>query len=449
MAAFSALSSSETLPSPVNYRTAVQTHKARIGVRSVESNHGLRHCGTNIEFTSIERLFMPEEDIEDFPASAQEDESGLEKELAETDIEVPFDPSKIDIQVKSISISNLQSRLKNDELDLTPDFQRQANVWDLKRKSRLIESVLLRIPLPSFYLSEDDDGVFSVVDGLQRLCTLFHFMDFAELNRVTGAKLAALRLKDLQYLKESEGLSFAELDRKFQRRISELEITANIIRPGTPPAVKFNVFARLNQGGMPLTAQEIRNAIYSGIWRQKLRELAESPEFLKVTERKIRTQRQQDLELVLRFVALWQLEPPFTRPSGKTLDDFLNETVDSTLRHWDDKRWHKAASAFNCALSAASIIFGKHVFRKSVGYIQRSPINRGLFEAQLISLSRMSDAQIDLLISRRTLVRSALKEALGYGTVLSTSLLYATGSADASNTRIDEIARIFDEVLNA
>ena len=392
---------------------------------------------------------MPEKDIEDFPPSAQEDESGLEKERAETDIEVPFDPSKIDIQVKSISISNLQSRLKNDELDLTPDFQRQANVWDLKRKSRLIESVLLRIPLPSFYFSEDDDGVYSVVDGLQRLCTLFHFMDFAELNRVTGARLNALRLTDLQYLKESEGLSFAELDRKFQRRISELEITANIIRPGTPPAVKFNVFARLNQGGMPLTAQEIRNAIYSGVWRRKLRALAESQEFLKVTERKIRTQRQQDLELVLRFVALWQLESPFMRPSGKTLDDFLNETVDCTLRHWDDRKWHEAALAFNRALVAAGRIFGKHVFRKSVGYLQRSPINRGLFEAQLISLSRMHAEQIDRLISRREHVNSSLKEALKYGTLLSTSLLYATGSADASNARIDEITRIFSEVLNA
>lgn len=392
---------------------------------------------------------MPEVDIKDFPPSAQEDESGLEKEQAETDIEVPFDPSKIDIQVKPISISNLQSRLKNDELDLTPDFQRQANVWDLKRKSRLIESVLLRIPLPSFYLSEDDEGVYSVVDGLQRLCTLFHFMDYAELNRVTGAKLNALRLKELQYLKESEGLSFAELDRKFQRRISELEITANIIRPGTPPAVKFNVFARLNQGGMPLTSQEIRNAIYSGVWRRKLRELAESSEFLDVTERKIRTQRQQDLELVLRFIALWQLGAPFVRPSGKTQDDFLNDTVDCALRHWDDSKWSAATVEFKRALVAAGKIFGKQVFRKSVGYPQRSPINRGLFEAQLISLSRLSDEHVSLLISRRSRANDALKDALKYGTQLSSSLLYATGSADASNARINEMSRIFGEVINA
>ena len=395
-----------------------------------------------------------------------EDDSGLEKDVAD-EIEVPFDPSKIDIQVKSISISALQSRLENDELDLTPDFQRQANVWDQKRKSRLIESVLLRIPLPSFYLSEDDEGVYAVVDGLQRLCTLFHFMDNAELNRVTGAQLAPLRLKDLQYLKELENCSFSELDRKFQRRISELEITANIIRPGTPAAVKFNVFARLNQGGMPLTAQEIRNAIYSGNWRKKLRELAESKDFISVTEGKIKTQRQQDLELVLRFVALWQLgdpfkhpparkklmdyfaTPTFERPSGQTLDDFLNETVDKSLRHWGDYEWAKALTAFERALRVAHSIFGRHVFRKSVGYTDRSPINRGLFEAQLIAISVLDDNEIKVLTERKSAVVVALKERLKYGTLLANSLLYATGSADASNTRTKEVTRIFKEVIDA
>jgi len=377
-----------------------------------------------------------------------EDESGLERDTAD-EIEVPFDPSKIDIQVKSISISTLQSRLRNDELDLTPDFQRQANVWDQKRKSRLIESVLLRIPLPSFYLSEDDDGVYAVVDGLQRLCTLFHFMDHAELNRVTGAKLVPLRLKDLQYLKELENCSFTELDRKFQRRISELEITANIIRPGTPAAVKFNVFARLNQGGMPLNAQEIRNAIYSGNWRRKLRELAESKVFISVTEGKIKTQRQQDLELALRFIALWQLGTPFERPANQTLDDFLNETVDKSLRHWDDAQWIRASTAFDSALQTAKTIFGHHVFRKSVGYVDRSPINRGLFEAQLVAISALNNSEIHSSTQMKDAVISALKNGLKYGTSLSTSLLYATGSADASNTRIKEMTRIFKEVIHA
>ncbi len=387
---------------------------------------------------------------DDDQSRPQEDESGLERDSGDfPDIEVPFDPSKIDIQVKPMTIGSLRSRLENDELDLTPDFQRQANVWDQKRKSRLIESVLLRIPLPSFYLSEDEDGVYAVVDGLQRLCTLFHFMDFAELNRVTGAKLNPLRLKDLQYLKDLDGASFDDLDRKFQRRISELEITANIIRASTPPAVKFNVFARLNQGGMPLNAQEIRNAIYPGVWRKKIQSLAKSNAFISVTERKIKTQRQQDIELTLRFVALWQIGKPFIRQINHTLDDFLNDAVENVIRYWDDKQWAAASQAFERALIAAQAIFGRHVFRKSVGYLDRTPINRGLFEAQLIALTTRTDSEISILIERKAHLMESLKLALRYGGTLANALLYATGSADASNTRIKEMTKIIDGVLCA
>lgn len=379
----------------------------------------------------------------------KEDESGLEADELGYDIEVPFDPSKIDIQVKPLSISSLQSRLSNDELDLTPDFQRQANVWDQKRKSRLIESVLLRIPLPSFYFSEDEEGVYSVVDGLQRLCTLFHFMNHEELNRVVKSKLGLLRLKDLQYLKELEGCSFSDLDRKFQRRISELEITSNIIRPNTPPAVKFNVFARLNQGGLPLNAQEIRNAIYPGVWRKKLQELVNSNSFKNATDGKIKPERQQDVELALRFVALWQIGSPFQRHTNKTLDEFLNETVENSLRHWNDKDWSLVEKSFIESLDSAVKIFGEHVFRKSIGSYSKSPINRGLFEAQLISISSLQKYEIEILILNKEKIGHELKNQLRYGTLLSGALLYATGSAEASNTRIKEITKIFKGVINA
>lgn len=389
---------------------------------------------------------MPHNSTNELP----EDESGLEQDAPIfPDIEIPFDPSKIDIQVKIMTIGSLLSRLENNELDLTPDFQRQANVWDAKRKGRLIESVLLRIPLPSFYFSEDENGTYSVVDGLQRLCTLFHFIDFKELNRVTGTNLKPLQLTDLQYLKELEEFSYLDLDRKLQRRVGELEITANIIRATTPPAVKFNVFARLNQGGMPLNSQEIRNAIYPGVWRVKLQYLAKSRKFLEVTEGKIKTERQQDLELILRFVALWDLGPPFLRPANQTLDDFLNDAVEKSIRHWNEEKWNAASNAFERALSAASKIFGRHVFRKSIGWIDRSPINRGLFESKLVILTRLSDADLLWLQTKKNMVTIEFKESLGYGSPLSNSLLYATGSSGSSNTRIKEINRILTEVIDA
>lgn len=378
------------------------------------------------------------------------DQSGLEAEGDDSsEIEVPFDPTKIDIIVKTMTIGSLETRLENGELDLTPDFQRQANVWNAKRKARLIESIFLRIPLPSFYFSEDEEGTYAVVDGLQRLCAIFHFMKPRALAKATGVKLAALELQSLQYLKELNGKTFDELDRKFQRRISELEITANIIRANTPPAVKFNVFARLNQGGMPLNAQEIRNAIFPGVWRKKIRNMAECESFKKATDGKVRAERQQDVELVLRFVALWQLTKPFLRPANQTLDEFLNAVVEEQLSQWPDSRWIEAERAFIHAIDAARSIFGRHAFRKSSGNERRRPINRGLFEAQLIVCGALRAENLELIQNRRDEVAEKFALALNKDEEFIQALLYATGSAGASNARIKTMIQIMREVINA
>lgn|GEM_PF-526734 len=382
--------------------------------------------------------------------SNEEDEDGMEPDDdRDSEIEVPFDPTKIDIIAKPMTISSLEGRLDNDELDLTPDFQRQANVWDVKRKARLIESILLKIPLPSFYFSEDMDGGYAVVDGLQRLCAVFHFKNASLLNSATGASLAPLKLKGLQYLKELEGRTYADLDRKFQRRISELEITANIIRANTPSAVKFNVFARLNQGGMPLNAQEIRNAIFPGEWRNELRRLAESEKFIKATDGKVRTSRQQDMELVLRFIALWQLGEPYHRPSNQTLDEFLNTTVEQTLSRWSADKWKQAGEAFHHAIDATRQVRGKHAFRKSTGTQQRKPVNRGLFEAELIVFGALGFETLAVAAAQRLKLEELLVTALAENKELIQSLLYGTGSAESSNARIVALNSLIEQVVHA
>lgn len=390
-------------------------------------------------------------DAYDTPSGERElDDDGLEPdEDRGSEIEVPFDPTKIDIIAKPMTISSLEDRLENDELDLTPDFQRQANVWDSKRKARLIESILLKIPLPSFYFSEDSDGGYAVVDGLQRLCSVFHFKNVTLLNSSTGAKLAPLRLRGLQYLKELEGLTFAELDRKFQRRITELEITANIIRANTPSAVKFNVFARLNQGGMPLNAQEIRNAIFPGEWRNELRSLAESKEFVLATDGTVRTNRQQDMELVLRYVALWQIGTPYRRPGNQTLDEFLNSTVEQVLARWSADKWREAKAAFFHAIDATCRVRGKHAFRKSVGAQQRKPINRGLFEAELIVFGSLNHNDLAKSVQVAKTVEQLFAKALSHNEVFVKSLQLGTGSAESSNARIAALTALVEEAIHA
>jgi len=376
--------------------------------------------------------------------------AGLEAEKDEGTIHAPFDPEKIDVITQARTVDLLLTRLREGELDLSPEFQRRSNVWNEVRKSGLIESMLLRIPIPSLYVSEDKEGNYTVVDGLQRLCAISHFVDVAALNKAARVTLDPLRLQRLESLKEYVGDSFVELPRQLQRRISETELTLHIIRASTPANVKFNIFSRINQGGLPLTAQEIRNAIYPGEWRLRVRELAESPLFLKTTEHKIKIERMQDIELALRFVAHYTLQPDEKRPDDQNLDDFLNNTVEKRSLLWSSDTWRGTAAAFGRALKAAPRVFGRLAFRKySAPNFYRLPINRGLFETESVALARRTDRELDALASKSDVVIQKFAACYSKDEDFSRALISATGRGRAWNKRMEVFDRIFGEVLGA
>jgi len=364
-------------------------------------------------------------------------------------IRTPFDPSEIDVITQARTVDLLLTRLREGELNLSPDFQRRANIWDEKRKTSLIESMLLRIPIPSLYVSENKDGDYTVVDGLQRLCAIAHFVKVDALNKSLKTQLNPLRLdlEGLQSLQEHKDKSFADLPRPLQRRINETELTLHVIRPSTPPNVKFNIFSRINQGGLPLTAQEIRNALYPGTWREKVRTIAESKKFRDATDNKIKGERMQDIELVLRFVALYTLEG--NRPEEQNLDDFLNDMVETRCISWDENKWSEIESAFYRALEAGVKIFGKFAFRKfSVPKGSRGPINRSLFETEMVLLARHNPSDLSALAGRSVKVIEELAE-LFEKQDFSNALLYATGRGSSSNKRLELLGGLFGRVLNA
>jgi hypothetical protein len=363
-------------------------------------------------------------------------------------IRVPFDPSKIDVITQFRTVDLMLVRLREGELDLSPDFQRRANIWDERSKSSLIESILLRIPIPSLYVSEDEKGDYTVVDGLQRLCAIAHFVDVAALNKAVKAGLNPLRLTGLQSLRSYNRGTFAELPRPLQRRISETELTLHIIRASTPEDVKFNIFSRINQGGLPLTAQEIRNAIYKGAWRDRVRGLAQSEEFLRATENKINKERMEDMELVLRFIAHYTLDGK--RQDDQNLDDFLNDTVQNRCSRWTEGKWKDIETAFYRALSATRKVFDRFAFRKYFGPNQyRRPINRSLFETETVLLARRSDEETQTLASRSDRVLAKLAELLLQDVDFNNALLYATGRGSSSNKRLQKLGDALNEVLNA
>lgn len=380
--------------------------------------------------------------------------TGLEVEpLAPADgsIKAPFDPAQIDVITQARTIDLLLTRLEEGEMDLSPEFQRRGNLWTEKRKSSLIESILLRIPIPSLYVSEDKSGNYTVVDGLQRMCAIAHFVNVDALNAAVRADLSPLRLTGLQSLPdEFKNKSYGDLPRPLKRRISETELTLHVIRASTPEEVKFNIFSRINQGGLPLAPQEIRNAIYRGEWRREVKVLAESSAFKGATEGRIRGERMEDIELILRFAAHYALDADELRPEAQNLDDFLNAFVSSHGNSWTPKDWSTMSASFTKAMKYSREIFGPYAFRKYYGPGHyRSPINRGLFESESVVLSRFTEDQLNELASKRELVLQKLAGLCGTDRDFISALLYATGRGSSSNVRLASLTKMMNEVLDA
>jgi len=307
--------------------------------------------------------------------------TGVEVEDAGTtdaEIERPWNPEQIRVTTSAFALRNILDQIDEGSLELAPDFQR-GKVWRPAQKSLLVESLLLQIPLPAFYFAEDNEGTFHVVDGLQRLSTLYAF--------VRGGD--GFALKGLEYLKDVEGNRFVDLAVPWQRRINNTQLVVNVIDPSTPPDVMYDIFKRINTGGTPLNAQEIRHCMSKRRSRDILHRLTHTKAFALATDGLTDHIRMNDREMALRFAAFWLLgldayaEQPvmesFLMRATRMLDD-VGQT--------SDERVGELERAFVRAMENAILLFGEHAFRKwpweSAG---RSPINRALFETWSVTLA--------------------------------------------------------------
>src|SRR4051812_30743746 len=236
-------------------------------------------------------------------------------------------------------------------LDLAPDFQR-LQVWKPVQKAQLIESILLQIPLPAFYFAEDVEGTLRVVDGLQRLSTVRDFV------RGGDDGNGGFRLNGLEYMGNVAGMRFGDLPPVWQRRIYNTQIIAHVIDPSTPTPVMYDIFRRINTGGTPLNAQEIRHCMSKPRSRAFLKRLTMLPEFDSATGGVLRNQRRMiDREVALRFCAFAKLGPDqYLEP----MDEFLwsvTESLDDPTLLADDAL-DELAKAFRRGLDSARVIFG-------------------------------------------------------------------------------------------
>ena len=304
---------------------------------------------------------------------------------------VPFDPSKIDIESKALTIDSILKKIKYDELELDSSFQRKAGLWTVKQKSQLIESLLLKIPLPTFYFDASNDEKWQIIDGLQRISTLKEF-----------AVDQTLTLTGMEFLKDLNGSKYDKLPRSLQRRLEETNVNTYIVKPTTPKNVKFNIFKRINTGGLVLEPQEIRNALYQGQASEFLLRLSKNENFLKATGNSIKPTRMLDREFCLRYVAFTELS--LDSYTGN-LDDFLNSGMDY-LGKVDEDKLNVIETSFSRNMNSAYELFGQYAFRKVING-RRGPVNKSFFEMWSYTLNNLSDTEIDCLLSKKSLVQDS------------------------------------------
>ncbi|WP_131768592.1 DUF262 domain-containing protein [Candidatus Protofrankia californiensis] len=302
--------------------------------------------------------------------------TGVEIELGDEQSAIarPWNPDDIRVGTKQFSLRNILDLIDDGDLELAPDFQRNT-VWKARQKSRLIESILLQIPLPAFYFAEDTNGMMRVVDGLQRLSTVHSY--------VRGQQ-QAFALTDLEYLDSAAKKRFEELTPALQRRINNAQIVVHVIDPTTPPGVKYDIFKRINTGGTPLNAQEIRHCMSRERSRSFLKRCTHTPEFDRATGERFRDHiRMDDREVVLRYCAFWLYGVDGYVREG-SMDAFLERTTTmlDDPREVPDDRLTELHASFRSAMIKSYEVFGEHAFRKwPRGASARNPINRPLFES--------------------------------------------------------------------
>ncbi len=301
-----------------------------------------------------------------------EDNEDLEDNSIKEDITLY--PADVKIQRDMFSVRELKTEYLEKKLILAPDFQREF-VWTLKQKSELIESILMGIPLPMIYFFEGNEGIIQVVDGKQRLTSLFEFLD----------NLYPLS-QSLKILPHLRGKKYSDLEPAEQTKIARHQFVTQTIIPPTPDKIKFDIFERVNRKGSMLNNQEMRNALYQGKSTDLLNKLAKKESFQSATGNAISPTRMKDRYIILRFIAfyLWREKLLISKKAElieykSDIDEFLGATMDYINRS-DDNFIKELEQMFNKVMKIAYKLGGEDIFRIP-GNERKRPINMSLLES--------------------------------------------------------------------
>jgi hypothetical protein len=285
-------------------------------------------------------------------------------------VTVPYDPP----------VKSLLDDIRSKNLIVNPEFQR-LSVWDRVRQSRLVESLLLNIPIPVLFFAEDPDGTRVVVDGQQRLRAIEEF------------EAGQYALRGLQVLPSLNRKRWVDLTPRQARVIVNRTLRCHVISARSDPNLRFEVFERLNTGGVTLNDQELRNSLYRGPFNRFLNELAHDPRWLGLLQRPIPDNRLQHHEMILRFLAMDTRGEKYKPPLKAWLNDFMKDNRFATADQLEAYR-----GVFQTAVSKVAIVFDPATnppFRRARDIRGGRPVwdrtlNRPIAELQMLGLAKAS-----------------------------------------------------------
>ena len=302
-------------------------------------------------------------------------QNGNDDELEIGEYEIPINERKVIVDKTDPDIDDICRRIDKGKLIARADFQRNY-VWESKPeiKSKLIESVLLNIPIPVIYTAQIEEEKEEVIDGQQRILTFY------------GFKNNKFPLNRLSILKELNGKKFQDLSEDLQDKILNRGLSVIRILKESQKDIKFEIFQRLNRGSVKLNEQELRNCIYRGNFNDLLKILVKNPDFLRLQGLKEFHKRMVDVERILRFFAFCDKgERNYKSPSKQ----FLNNYIESK-RHLNEKEIEEKKILFKKCVELCQQVFGDLAFRRyyfgdsdsKEGY-KDSKINEGILDIQL------------------------------------------------------------------
>lgn len=348
--------------------------------------------------------------------------------------EIPKEVRKITTQAYDKSVSDIVRMIEDKDIRLDPDYQRNY-VWDNKKASMLIESIILNVPIPVIYVSQEEDDSWSVIDGLQRLSSLKRFFD------------GKFKLSGLEILSDLNKSDITTLNPKALRMLKNGLLRVIMITHDSNEEIKYDVFMRLNTGSVHLTEQELRNCLYRGTLNKFLKEVVQNQKWLALMGLKEPHKRMADREMVLRFLAIWKNwdnENGVLNGYKGRMKSFLNAFMNDhkEIKGQEANEWKQQ---FEVTVEKVYQVYGEYAFkRQGLDGMREKTINRAIIDVIMLSATQHS---MDELMSNRDTIAKRFLEMTNNDVEFRNSIKIGTSDTKVITSRLSTWCNEVDRII--